>query len=302
MKTKPVSAEAYDEKWLTAAWGEQSNDFFLKQEVLHPRPRVARALELADIRRGMTVLDIACGRGEIPVLAAQAGACAVGVDFSKASLAFAVRLREHSRESISTGTVEFIRADACRLPFADSSFERITMLDIVEHLVPDQLEAMFREVHRLLKPGGFTVIHTLPNRWVYDVTFPLLHRFSKKFPHDPRGPIDREIHVNEQDLPTLHGMLSRCGLSHRLWLEQQMPAQARWNQFNDRYGDNRDRVYPTLVGPVGKVLEWLSMTPLKLLLANDIYGVAWKHERPVEMKLPLGIIERLAMLLPERCE
>lgn len=292
---KPVGAEAYDEKWLSAAWGTQSNEDFLTQEVLHPRPRVERAMELAALRPGLRLLDIACGRGEVPAIAAQAGVEAVGIDFSAASLQYADRLRRAHRDKF-LGEMALVRADACRLPFADASFDRITLLDIIEHLVPSQLEMMIREVHRLLAPGGYAVIHTLPNRWVYDVTLPFLHRLWHKIPQDPRGPIDREIHVNEQDLPRLHRMLGRSGLEHRLWLEQQMPAQARWNRRNDVYGDNRDRVYPLLTGMAGRLLEMASLTPLKLLLANDIYGLAWKDRAPA-VGIPTGFTERLACRL-----
>jgi ubiquinone/menaquinone biosynthesis C-methylase UbiE len=292
---KPVGAEAYDEKWLSAAWGTHSNEDVLTQEVLHPRPRVERAMELAALRPGLRLLDIACGRGEVPAIAAQAGVDAVGIDFSAASLEYATRLRQAHCDKFR-GEMTLVRADACCLPFADASFDRITLLDIIEHLVPSQLEMMFQEVHRLLAPGGYAVIHTLPNRWVYDVTFPFLHRLWHKIPHDPRGPIDREIHVNEQDLPRLHRKLRGSGLEHRLWLEQQMPAQARWNRRNDVYGDNRDRIYPLLTGMAGRFLEMASLTPLKLLLANDIYGLAWKDLAP-EVRMPTGLTERLACLL-----
>lgn len=71
MNRKPVGADAYDEKWIASAWGERANEAFLRQEIDHPRPRVMRAMDLAAIEAGQTVLDIACGRGEVPALAAE---------------------------------------------------------------------------------------------------------------------------------------------------------------------------------------------------------------------------------------
>lgn len=300
MNREPVGADAYDEAWLKQAWGEKANEAFLRREIDHPRPRVARALELAAIKPGQHVLDVACGRGEVPALAAQLGAEAIGIDFSGASLSYAAGVRESRQHCFGKGSMQLVQADATRLPFADASFDRITMLDIVEHLVPKQLEAMFQEVGRLLKPDGFAVIHTLPNRWVYDITFPLLHLFIRRVPADPRGPIDRKIHVNEQDLPGLHQALRACGLEHRLWLEQHMPAQARWNSIGDEYGDNRDRLYPMLTGMLGRALEFASLTPAKLLLCNDIFGIAWKGGRPLEASPRAGLVERLAMHFPTR--
>jgi SAM-dependent methyltransferase len=46
------------------------------------------------------------------------------------------------------------------LPFASEFFSTITMLAVVEHLNPDSLVALFREIHRTLKPGGVLIITT----------------------------------------------------------------------------------------------------------------------------------------------
>ena len=294
MDKAPVSKDEYDESWIQSAWGSKRNDELLSGGEVALRPRMQRALSLCKLEPGQTVLDIACGRGEFPLRASMLGAHAIGADFSDASIAFARELQQ-SRKGRDQGSLEFVQADACDLPFSDESFDRITMLDIIEHLVPEQLEQMFREVRRLLKPGGFAVIHTLPNRWVYDITFPILHRLSAKFPANPRGPIDSVIHVNEQDLPSLKKTLSACGLNSSIWLEQHMAAQARWNSQNDEYGDNRDTVYPMLAGPKGRLLELASLTPAKLLLSNDIFGTLWKGKKPKDAMRRIAITERLTM-------
>lgn len=298
----PVSADLYDEKWIASAWGSKGNKDVVDDNSLSPRPRVSYALKLLDLHPGQTVLDIACGRGEIPALAAAAGAHAVGIDFSSASLQFAARVKDARQASFPGGaSMALVQADATRLPFADGSFDRIAMLDIIEHLTPAQLNMMFTEVARLLKPQGFAVIHTLPNRWVYDVTFPMLHRFSSRFPRDPRGPIDRMLHINEQVLPQLEDTVEANGLKHRMWLSQLMPAQARWNAQNDTYGDNRDAIYPMLQGPIGRLLELLSRTPFKLILCNDIYGILWKQDAlPEGAKVEFAPVERLASFFLRR--
>lgn len=46
------------------------------------------------------------------------------------------------------------------LPFADSSFNLVTLNNVVEHL--EKPEVVFREFRRILQPGGTIVIHT-PN-------------------------------------------------------------------------------------------------------------------------------------------
>ena len=76
-----------------------------------------------------------------------------------------------------------------------------------------------------------------------------------------------------------------------------MPAQARWNQLQDTYGDNRDKIYPMLTGVWGRGLEFASVTPLKLILANDIFGFAWSGDQPPSLRLPSAWIERLTVAM-----
>ena len=51
-----------------------------------------------------------------------------------------------------------------RLPFADNFFEAVTLLAVVEHLDPADMAALFKEIYRVLKPGG-QVILTTPAAW-----------------------------------------------------------------------------------------------------------------------------------------
>ena len=135
----------------------------------------------------MVVLDIACGRGEVPAIIADRGGYSVGIDYSFEVLDMASQVRD-KRGQASNGSydMKILQSDACSLPFQSNSFDRITMLDIVEHLTPDQLRLMFREVKRLLKPKGYAVVHTLPNRWVYDIGYKMFRFINRRLPAQPR--------------------------------------------------------------------------------------------------------------------
>jgi SAM-dependent methyltransferase len=57
----------------------------------------------------------------------------------------------------------FVVADATALPFAEASFEAVTMFDVIEHVV-DHAKAI-EEARRVLRPGGFLLVTTPNERW-----------------------------------------------------------------------------------------------------------------------------------------
>jgi SAM-dependent methyltransferase len=56
------------------------------------------------------------------------------------------------------GPIRYLPGDLTRTPFPDSFFDAITCLSVIEHGVP--LGNYFREMHRLLKPGGALITST----------------------------------------------------------------------------------------------------------------------------------------------
>jgi SAM-dependent methyltransferase len=56
------------------------------------------------------------------------------------------------------GPIRYLPGDLTHTTFPDSFFDAITCLSVIEHGVP--LEAYFREMHRLLKPGGLLITST----------------------------------------------------------------------------------------------------------------------------------------------
>jgi glycosyltransferase involved in cell wall biosynthesis/ubiquinone/menaquinone biosynthesis C-methylase UbiE len=59
--------------------------------------------------------------------------------------------------------VRFVVADATQLPFADESFDAVTMLDVLEHIPDDRAAAA--EALRVLRPGGWLLVSTPNLRW-----------------------------------------------------------------------------------------------------------------------------------------
>jgi SAM-dependent methyltransferase len=105
--------------------------------------------------RGLRVLDAACGVGYGSQLLAEQGAASVtGVDISPEAI-------ECARAQFAHPRVELLSGDVRDLAGFGRQFDAAVSFETIEHL-PDP-EALLREVHKVLVPGGFFVCST-PNR------------------------------------------------------------------------------------------------------------------------------------------
>jgi demethylmenaquinone methyltransferase/2-methoxy-6-polyprenyl-1,4-benzoquinol methylase len=106
------------------------------------RTAVARAL---DLRPGQRVLDLAAGTATSSAVLAKSGATVVGCDFSLGML----------RQGRGKG-VDLVAGDALRLPFADGSFDAVTISFGLRN-VASAVDGL-RELRRVTKPGGRLVV------------------------------------------------------------------------------------------------------------------------------------------------
>ena len=105
--------------------------------------------QLLEPVRGKRLLDVACGQGAIPELAAQHGLSGHGFDLSLPAL----------REASGNG-VYLIVANGEFLPYPDTSFDNLTNIGSLEHFIDPAAGA--REMARVLTPDGRACI-LLPN-------------------------------------------------------------------------------------------------------------------------------------------
>jgi SAM-dependent methyltransferase len=106
------------------------------------------------VRAGDCMLDAGCGSGRVfqyRFEAAQHPRLIAGVD---------VTTEPRGNRNIDAA----LRADLAHLPFRDGAFDIAVSSHVAEHLT--QPDAVFRELARVVRPGGRLLVLT-PNRWHY---------------------------------------------------------------------------------------------------------------------------------------
>ena len=113
---------------------------------LHHRWR-ERAADLARVRPGSSVLDVATGTGDLAVELARRGAEVVGADFSEGML---------ERARLKSPAVRWEQANALALPYPDDAFDAATVGFGARNF--SDLEQGLREMVRVVRPGGRVVV------------------------------------------------------------------------------------------------------------------------------------------------
>ena len=110
-----------------------------------------RLLDRISLAPDASVLDIGAGTGTLAIQLRRRypEARIVGIDPDAEILAIA------RRKAAEAGCeVDFREAFSQELPFADDSFDAVVSTLVFHHLKPDVKRATFREIARVLKPGG----------------------------------------------------------------------------------------------------------------------------------------------------
>ena len=116
------------------------------------------AFENLGLKPGDKILDVGCGSGIwLDRLRQQFGVDGVGVDISTNSLKDAAHA--------SSEDIAFVGGDISHLPFKDGFFDAVFSLDVLEHVVEQDL--CLREMVRVLKPGGRLLLWTLNQKQRY---------------------------------------------------------------------------------------------------------------------------------------
>jgi ubiquinone/menaquinone biosynthesis C-methylase UbiE len=226
----------------------------------------AKQVRLLAPRPGLRVLDAGCGRGETLLACARAGAEVAGVDYSAAAV-------ELTREVLEAeGYAADLRlGSVTNLPWPDASFDRIQFSDVIEHLDPHQTVPALAEFHRVLRPGGYLLVHTAPNLLFMKYGWPAVRPAVRLAGHrqiadkvDGWFRIAAAYHVNEQSVQTLRRALSAAGFSApQVWVD---PDVLRGGQFHLLNGFDG--------APVRFAQRVAAWRPVRAFLGNDVLAIA----------------------------
>ncbi len=116
---------------------------------------------------GTRILDYGCGSGYLVGQLQKTGYRAYGEDISQEAIEFGQK-QGIGNLSVSRGS---------EINFAGNSFKTVLALDVIEHIKDDQF--VFKEIERVLKPGGIAIITVPAYQWLWGVQDDIAHHYRR---------------------------------------------------------------------------------------------------------------------------
>ena len=190
------------------------------------------AVEVARVRAGDRVLDVASGSGDLARLVVQRGAEVVMTDINGAMLG-----RGRDRVADAGLLLPAAQCDAERLPFASGAFDCVMIAFGLRNVT--RKEAALAEMRRVLKPGGRLVVLEFSRVWKplekpYDFySFSVLPRLGARIAGDAEAYryLAESIRMHP-DQPGLGRMMELAGFEDVEWFNLSAGVVAVHRGFN----------------------------------------------------------------------
>lgn len=283
-----VPSDVYNEHYYWEEDGPFGWRRFLETRGQHRTLDGSYLLSLGQLKDGMRMLDVGCGRGEFVFRCTQDhDVLGVGIDYSVTAMNIARNIVFEFASEEQKAKMLFVRADAQRLPFSDGSFDVIFSHHVVEHLYPKQLERMLSECNRLLRDNGRLVLETGPNLWrlrygfhitrlAYRIPFlgEIYRRMMevKEIPRQAKTAEDARYHIGEQSVPSLKRVLWKNGFKHKVWVGLGQDSHFSRIEFEKRFGWLGILLYRFYYLCYG-------VFPFNMVFGDIIYALAWPDRR-----------------------
>jgi demethylmenaquinone methyltransferase/2-methoxy-6-polyprenyl-1,4-benzoquinol methylase len=216
MSVKPYTAEGSKKEQVERMFDAISPKYDLLNRVFSMgtdqawRRRVMRLVAEEPVHH---LLDVATGTADLALMAAKRSDRVTGVDISAGMLA---QGREKVAKAGLTDRLQLVQGDAADLPFAEGTFDAITVAFGVRNF--EDLEKGLRGMLRVLKPGGrlFVLEFSRPKgpmrplfRFYFHRLMPMLGRMISK-DHAAYSYLPASVEAFPEG-KAFEGILARCG-------------------------------------------------------------------------------------------
>jgi cyclopropane fatty-acyl-phospholipid synthase-like methyltransferase len=248
-----VAPELYDELYYTNSGGGKYS-FHEQIKTIYNK-----AIEKANLKNNMLILDLGCGRGDLLKIIADKypDIVATGADYSKTG----VRIAETNLSSYPN--INIIQANGINLPFKKETFDRVFCLDYVEHLSQTDLNKSLRCVYEILKPNGILIIHTFPTKYINDTIHSIFRLIGL-------SSIGQKGHINCQSYFSIKKTLNKLGYNSRIKLVNRDNLISENLAWQSKLLPLLDILYYQ----IGRLFGWIG---LKYLIYSDIWVIAKKE-------------------------
>ena len=255
---REIPPDTYDEGYYFSE-AIEGYEAFKEGRLSHLR---AKHLDMLRLEEGVELLEIGFARGDLMRACAEAGARITGVDYSECACDIA------SQTLAGFANVDIRLADCRALPLDADTFDRVFAADVIEHLSFDDGVKMLSEMWRVLKPGGFMLVHTTPNavfrKFVYPLGRPVLRMVQGDIvaAMDAQFAIMDRVHVDEYSLFSLKRAARLAHLPHaEAWIDKDLLRASEHRLTQDVAGHWLVRLIAAQGG------SWV----VRFFFGNDLY-------------------------------
>ena len=121
----------------------------------------------------LCILDAGCGTGfNLNYYGSLNSGKIFGLDIADTALGFAMK----------RGIRTFVQASIAEIPFKPETFDLIFSFEVITQMPPDVHDCAFREIHRVLKPGGFLFLRVPAFMWLWsshDEQLQVFYRYTR---------------------------------------------------------------------------------------------------------------------------
>lgn len=193
-----------------------------------------KALNPQSEKREIVVLDAGCGHGNYVIDEFRSKITwACGVDLNK----------EFTKKNICLDEIK--HGDLSAIPYENNTFDIVLSLWVVEHL--KDLPKILREIHRVLKPGGYFIFST-PNKSCLLILLKRLIKIERLVVVLNKILYGREedvfpVFYRANDLKTLGGLLENSGFEDINLKLNYDPSYTSFNKITFKISNALDRFF-----------------------------------------------------------